>query len=168
MKMKICYDIRSCHGNVMTPLRILLILVFLGNRTFSWKSPKRACTSLNCLNSPVSNLSRPLNRSTEDSFIQGYTWPKVNMFANSSQKKTCEELCQAPSCRYLWIFFFKFANCNLFTHKGKIGIWKCWLRRRGNRSIIPREKPLGARERTNNKLNPRLKSMPGFEPEPHR
>ena len=29
------------------------------------------------------------------------------------------------------------------------------------------EKPLGARERTNNKLNPHMVSMPGFEPRPH-
>ena len=54
------YRLWSYHGNVMTPLGILLILVFLGTRTFSWKSPEGACTSLHCLNSPVSNLSRPI------------------------------------------------------------------------------------------------------------
>ena len=32
----------------------------------------------------------------------------------------------------------------------------------------PEEKPLGARERTNNKLNPHMASTPGFEPGPHR
>ena len=32
---------------------------------------------------------------------------------------------------------------------------------------VPGEKPLGARERTNNKLNPHMASMPGFEPGPH-
>ena len=31
----------------------------------------------------------------------------------------------------------------------------------------PGEKPLGARERTNNKLNPHKASMLGFEPGPH-
>ena len=31
----------------------------------------------------------------------------------------------------------------------------------------PGEKPLGARERTNNKLNPHMASTPGFEPRPH-
>ena len=30
----------------------------------------------------------------------------------------------------------------------------------------PREKPLGAKERTNNKLNPHMASTPGFEPGP--
>ena len=29
---------------------------------------------------------------------------------------------------------------------------------------VPGEKPLGARERTNNKLNPHMPSMPGVEP----
>ena len=29
---------------------------------------------------------------------------------------------------------------------------------------VPGEKPLGARERTNNKLNPHMASTPGFEP----
>ena len=31
----------------------------------------------------------------------------------------------------------------------------------------PEEKPLGARERTNNKLNPHIASTPGYEPGPH-
>ena len=38
------------------------------------------------------------------------------------------------------------------THK--IGIWKCWFLRRGE-ARVPSQKPLGVRERTNNKLNPR-------------
>ena len=32
---------------------------------------------------------------------------------------------------------------------------------------VPGEKPLGAKERTNNKLNPHMPSTPGFEPGPH-
>ena len=32
---------------------------------------------------------------------------------------------------------------------------------------VPGEKPLGARERTNNKLNPHMALTPGFEPRPH-
>ena len=32
---------------------------------------------------------------------------------------------------------------------------------------VPGEKPLGARERTNNKLDPHMASIPGFEPGPH-
>ena len=32
---------------------------------------------------------------------------------------------------------------------------------------VPEEKPLGARKRTNNKLNPHMASTPGFEPGPH-
>ena len=31
----------------------------------------------------------------------------------------------------------------------------------------PEEKPLGAKERTDNKLNPHIASTPGFEPRPH-
>ena len=31
---------------------------------------------------------------------------------------------------------------------------------------VPGEKPLGAKERTNNKLNPHMVSTPGFEPGP--
>ena len=31
----------------------------------------------------------------------------------------------------------------------------------------PEKKPLGAKERTNNKLNPHMASTPGFEPGPH-
>ena len=30
---------------------------------------------------------------------------------------------------------------------------------------VPGEKPLGAKERTDNKLNPHMASTPGFEPE---
>ena len=33
---------------------------------------------------------------------------------------------------------------------------------------VPGEKPLGVRERTNNKLNPHMTSTPGVEPGPHR
>ena len=72
--------------------------------------------------------------------------------------------------------------CNLFTHgvgrsslelietclciPDRFGIGKCWFLRRGeNQSIW--ENPLGARERTNNKLNPHMASTPGFEPGPH-
>ena len=40
----------------------------------------------------------------------------------------------------------------------QIGIWKGWLL--GG-------KPLRAREKTNNKLNPHMASMPGFEPGPY-
>ena len=47
--------------------------------------------------------------------------------------------------------------------RGQIGIGKCWFLRRGK----IREKPLRARERTNNKLNPRVASITGFEPGPH-
>ena len=36
---------------------------------------------------PVSNSSRPLNRSSENSFIQGWPRPKVNVLTNSCQKK---------------------------------------------------------------------------------
>jgi len=32
---------------------------------------------------------------------------------------------------------------------------------------VPGEKPLAAREKTNNKFNPHMASKPGFEPGPH-
>ena len=32
---------------------------------------------------------------------------------------------------------------------------------------VPGEKPLGAKEKTNNKLNPHMASTSGFEPGPH-
>ena len=49
---------------------------------------------------------------------------------------------------------------------GRIGIWKCWFLWRGETGE-PGEKLLGAKERTNNKLNPRMVLMPGFESRPH-
>ena len=49
---------------------------------------------------------------------------------------------------------------------GGIGIWKCWfLWREENRRT--RRKTLGARTRTNNKLNPHMTPGPGIEPGPH-
>ena len=39
---------------------------------------------------------------------------------------------------------------------GGIGIWKCWFLSRGE-TVVPREKPLGARERTNNKLQTKIR-----------
>ena len=34
-------------------------------------------------------------------------------------------------------------------------------------TLVRGENPLGARQRTNNKLNPHMASTPGFEPKPH-
>ena len=51
---------------------------------------------------------------------------------------------------------------------GRIVIWQCQFLRRGeNRSAQRKKKTLGAKERTNNKLNPHMASMLGFEPRPH-
>ena len=44
---------------------------------------------------------------------------------------------------------------------GNVGFWG------EGKTGVPGEKPLGAKERTNNKLNPHMASMPGFEPGPH-
>ena len=44
---------------------------------------------------------------------------------------------------------------------GSVGFWG------EGKTRVPGEKPLGARERTNNKLNPHMASTPGFEPAPH-
>ena len=81
--------------------------------------------------------------------------------------------------------YLKNWNCSLFTHgilrsseelkklvemcpcvPDGIGIWKCWFLKRGETGV-PGGKPLGARERTNNKLNPHMTSTPGFEPRSH-
>ena len=43
---------------------------------------------------------------------------------------------------------------------GNVGFWG------EGKTGVPGEKPLGARERTNNKLNSHMASMPGFEPGP--
>ena len=52
------------------------------------------------------------------------------------------------------------------SQAGGIGIWKCWfLWREENRRT--RRKTLGARTRTNNKLNPHMTPGPGIEPGPH-
>ena len=44
---------------------------------------------------------------------------------------------------------------------GSVGFWG------EGKTGVPGEKPLTARERTNNKLNPHMVSTPGFEPGPH-
>ena len=45
----------------------------------------------------------------------------------------------------------------------QIGIWKCWFLG-GGKTGEPGEKPLGAREKTNNKLNPHMTPGPEIEP----
>ena len=44
---------------------------------------------------------------------------------------------------------------------GNVGFWE------EGKTGVPGEKPLEARWRTNNKLNPHMASTPGFEPGPH-
>ena len=44
---------------------------------------------------------------------------------------------------------------------GSAGFW------REEKTLVPGEKPLGARERTDNKLNPHMASTPGVERGPH-
>jgi len=65
---------------------------------------------------------------------------------------------------------------NLFTHEALTFIKNSLKRVRAfqielefgeKKTGVPGEKPLGARERTNNKLNPHMASTPGFEPGPH-
>jgi len=52
------------------------------------------------------------------------------------------------------------------SQAGGIGIWKCWFIRVGKPKKT-RRKTLGARTRTNNKLNPHMTPGPGIEPGPH-
>ena len=44
---------------------------------------------------------------------------------------------------------------------GSVGFWG------EGKTGVPGKKPLGAKERTSNKLNPHMASTPGFEPGPH-
>ena len=44
---------------------------------------------------------------------------------------------------------------------GNVGFWG------EGKTGVPGEKPLGAKERTNNKLNPHIPLTPGYEPGPH-
>ena len=44
---------------------------------------------------------------------------------------------------------------------GSDGFWEA------GKSGVHKEQPLGAKETTNNKLNPHMASTPGFEPWPH-
>ena len=45
-----------------------------------------------------------------------------------------------------------------------IGVWECWFLRRVSK--VSAEKPLEAKERTNNKLSPHMASTSGFQPTP--
>ena len=58
---------------------------------------------------------------------------------------------QSGSSSTLFLVELEFANVG-FGGEGKTG--------------VPGEKPLGAKERTNNRLNPHMESTPGFEPGP--
>ena len=54
----------------------------------------------------------------------------------------------------------------LDNNPDRIGIWKCWFSEE-EKIGEPGEKPLGARKRTNNKLNPHMTPGPGIEPGTH-
>ena len=75
-------------------------------------------------------------------------------------------------------------NGNLFTHEAlrssnmnsafkRVGAFKIELEFGSvgflgeGKTGVHREKPLGAKERTNNKLNPHMVSTQGFKPRPH-
>ena len=64
--------------------------------------------------------------------------------------------------------FVCFAICLATKH---LGVLRNSFKRvsflRGGENRRTRENPLGARGRTNNKLNPHMASTPGFEPRPH-
>ena len=52
-----------------------------------------------------------------------------------------------------------FRRVRAFQIYCRIGIWECWFLRRG-KAVVSGEKPLGARERTNNKWHRRQDSKP--------
>ena len=58
------------------------------------------------------------------------------------------------------------------TIPDRTGIWKCWFLRKGGgggggKTRVPGVKPLGAKKRTNNKLNPHMTPGPGIESGTH-
>ena len=57
-----------------------------------------------------------------------------------------------------------FKRVHAFQFKLEFGSVSLWGE---GKTGVPGEKPLGARERTNNKLNPLMASTPGVEPGPH-
>ena len=66
----------------------------------------------------------------------------------------------------LWYCNLKKTSNDLVPFQVGTGIWKRWfLRRRENQST--RRKPLRAKARTNNKLNPHMALMIKFKPRPH-
>ena len=68
---------------------------------------------------------------------------------------------------YLGVKRYLAKNANWGHLQHRIGIWMCWFLRRGENRSTRRKKPLGARTRTNNKLNPHMTPGPGVEPGPH-
>ena len=108
----------------------------------------------------------------------GYKTPAIEMFISSNQ------IFHALHCHSWSRRSFKQTckcKCNLFTHKtlrSSEAHLNMFVRSRSNWNLqvlvfeergkpVPREKPLRARTRTNNKLNPRMTLGPGVEPGPH-
>ena len=56
---------------------------------------------------------------------------------------------------------FKRARASQIEFEWSVGFWG------EGKTGVPGEKPLGAKERTKNKLNPHMAWTPGFEPGPH-
>ena len=77
-------------------------------------------------------------------------------------KKNCKIAC-LPT-KHLGVHMNSFKRVRAFQIElefGSVGFWG------EGKTGLPGEKPLGAKERTINKLNPHMASTPGVEPGPH-
>ena len=94
-------------------------------------------------------------------------------FRQSSCVPTSSETWGMYFVRTVLRLILPFCNSNLFNlgHLGcvpdRIGISKSWFLRREENRSTRRKKPLGARERPKNKINPHMVLTLGFEPRPH-
>ena len=92
-----------------------------------------------------------------------------------------DEESQGPSCKLSYLFpprhqsapksllagYYRELVSTCPCVPDRVEFWKCWFFLGQGKTRVPREKPLGARERHNNKLKPHMASTLGFEPGSH-
>ena len=66
----------------------------------------------------------------------------------------------------IWRYPQSGSSSTLFLARSNWNLEVLVFKERG-KTGVPGEKPLGAKERTNKKLNPHKASTPGFDPGPH-
>ena len=88
------------------------------------------------------------------------------IFSPHEKRGACTLFPQCYASFYRFVIVICLNTEHLVYVSDRIGISKSWFLWRG-KSGVPGEKPLGARETTNNKHNPHMALTPGFEPGPH-